>query len=66
MKRTECLYAAEAKMLMDAIRKLAASEKNMDNMESYLSCHFSSWMDYYAADPEDMAREFKEFAEMEI
>lgn len=55
-----------AKMLCEAIKKLANNPNNLDNMRVYLENHFTIWMKKYADEPEYLAKEFKEFAEMSI
>ncbi len=47
-----------------AIRTIAEKPQNMDNLESYLSHHFDTWLRTYANTPEGMAAEMKEFANM--
>jgi hypothetical protein len=61
MNNKEC-----ATMFVNAIKELALKENNLDNLESYLSCHFDVWMEKYANTPSDLASELKEFARMEI
>ena len=55
-----------AETFVAAIRQLAGCEANLDNLESYLSQHFSTWMEKFANTPENLALELKSFAEMEI
>ena len=60
---------AQAKAAADfvnAIKTIANKPENLDNLESYLSYHFSEWLEKYANTPEDIAAEMREFAEMEI
>ena len=60
---------AQAKAAADfvnAIKTIANKPENLDNLESYLSYHFSEWLEKYANTPEDMAAEMREFAEMEV
>lgn len=59
-------YEKEAKIFTNAIKEIAKKPENINNLESYLSRHFSSWLKKYASDPENMAEEMKEFAEMQI
>lgn len=51
---------------VQAIRTIAEKPQNMDNLESYLSHHFDTWLRTYANTPEGMAAEMKEFAKMII
>lgn len=56
------MYANEAKMFAEAIRKLAASPDALDNLECYLSTHFGEWLEKYANSPESFAAELHEFS----
>ena len=51
---------------VEAIKLIADKPDNLDNLESYLSRHFSEWVSKWANSPEGLAAEMKEFAEMEI
>lgn len=62
MTRTE----KAAKDFVDAIKLIATKPANLDNLECYLSYHFSIWLEKYASDPDSLAAELKEFAQMEI
>lgn len=53
-----------AEAFADAIRKLAASPDNLNNLVSYLSQHFPEWLSKYANTPEGLVYELKAFAEM--
>lgn len=55
-----------AKIFCDSIRTMAEKPENIDNLESYLTYHFTSWLEMYGSYPEDLAMEMKMFAEMEI
>ena len=55
-----------ATMFVNAIKELATKEDNLDNLESYLSAHFDTWLERFANTPTGLASELKEFAEMEI
>ena len=59
-------YEKQAAEFCEAIRTLAGNTGNLENLESYLSRHFSEWISKWANSPEDLAAEMKEFAEMEI
>ena len=58
--------AKAAEDFVNAIKTIANKPENLDNLELYLSYHFSEWLEKYANTPEDMAAEMREFAEMEI
>ena len=58
-------YEEQAIQFCEAIRTLATKPENLENLESYLSRHFSEWISKWANSPENIAAEMKEFAEME-
>lgn len=62
MKRNE----KAARDFCEAIRALASKPENLENLESYLTCHFDKWLEMWANTPETMAAEMKEFARMII
>ena len=49
-----------------AIKEIAGKPENLNNLESYLSHHFTEWLREYANTPDGMAAEMKEFASMDI
>lgn len=55
-----------SKVFCDAIKTLAERPENLENLESYLSYHFKTWMEKFAYDPANLAYELKMFAEIEI
>ena len=60
---------AQAKAAADfvnAIKTIANKPENLNNLEWYLSNHFSVWLEKFANTPEDIAAEMREFAEMEV
>ena len=59
-------YEEQATQFCEAIRTLANKPENLENLESYLSRHFSEWISKWANSPASLAAEMKEFAEMEI
>ena len=61
-----CKYEKQAAEFCEAIRTLANKPENLENLESYLSRHFSEWISKWANSPASLAEEMKEFAEMEI
>ena len=61
-----CKYEEQATQFCEAIRTLANNTENLENLESYLSRHFSEWISKWANSPAGLAEEMKEFAEMEI
>lgn len=55
-----------ARIFCAAIKELANKPENLENLESYLSRHFSAWMKKYANDPDSITSELKHFARMEV
>lgn len=51
---------------VEAIRTIASKPENLENLESYLAMHFPNWLKKFAYDPDNIAAEMKQFAEMEI
>lgn len=58
-------YAEEARQVCAAIKKLAANEAALDNLESYLSIHFDEWLKSYADYPGGITYELERFAEID-
>lgn len=57
-------YEELANLFCASIKKLASNEDAINNMESYLSYHFDSWMKKWAHDPEGITGELENFAKM--
>ena len=55
-----------ADILIQAIKDLASKPENLENLNSYLSFHFSEWLETWASTPEGLAEELKMFATMEV
>lgn len=55
-----------AAVFINAIKTIAEKPENLDNLELYLSHHFSAWLEKWANTPEGLAYELKHFAEMEL
>lgn len=55
-----------AKNFCDAIRTIAKKPENIDNLESYLTYHFTEWLNKYGNYPKNLTMEMKMFAEMEF
>lgn len=62
-KETQAKAAAD---FVAAIKTIANKPENLDNLESYLSYHFSEWLEKYANTPDNMAAEMREFAEIDF
>lgn len=59
-------YQEQAKIFCKAVAELAAHPEALDNLEIYLSHHFSEWLTTYAATPEEMAVDLREFASIKL
>lgn len=59
-------YSDTAKIFIEAVKTIAEKPENLENLEAYLSIHFSKWLLQYANTPEKLAGEMKAFAEMDI
>lgn len=57
-------YEELAHLFCKAIKKLARNKDAINNMESYLSYHFDSWMKKWAYDPDSITGELENFAKM--
>ena len=56
-------YEQEARALRGVIEALANDPDALDNMESYLSRHFSAWLETYVkSDPENLVGELELFS----
>ena len=58
-------YEKEAAQFCEAIKELAQSENNLNNLEMYLSIHFDTWMKKYAYYPSGLVAELCNFADMD-
>ena len=58
-------YAEEARQFCAAIKKLAANEAALNNLENYLSHHFYTWLKEYADYPGGITYELERFAEID-
>ena len=59
-------YDHTAAQFAAAIKTLAEKPENLNNLEHYLSRHFSAWLDKFANTPENITAELQAFAEMDI
>lgn len=55
-----------AKLFCEALQTIAGKPENLENLETYLSIHFSKWLDKFANTPENITAELKQFAEMDV
>lgn len=55
-----------AEQFCKAIKTISEKPENLENLELYLSQHFSVWVEKFARTPEDLTFEMTSFAEMEV
>lgn len=55
-------YENLALTLQASIKALAEDDDKLNNFVSYLTAHFSDWMEKYANTPEGLTQEFAEFS----
>ena len=55
-----------AKEFCEVLKTIAGKPENLENLETYLSIHFSKWLDRFANTPENITAELKHFAEMDV
>ena len=55
-----------AEDFIEAIKTIASKPENLENLKFYLMQHFPAWLKKFANDPDSMAAEMKEFANMDI
>ena len=60
------LHEETAREFCAAIASLAANPEALDNLESYLSYHFGSWLTKHANTPEGITDELNMFAGIEL
>jgi hypothetical protein len=57
-------YEKEATLFIEVIKTLSQKQENLENLESYLSRHFKTWLKRYANTPDGIIYELKAFADM--
>jgi hypothetical protein len=57
-------YEKEATLFIEAIKTLSQKQENLQDLESYLSHHFETWLKRYANTPNGIIYELKAFADM--
>lgn len=55
-----------AREFIKAIKTISQHPERLENLEAYLSAHFSEWIQKYAKTPEDITFELLSFAELEV
>lgn len=56
----------EAKAFCKAIQLLAENPARLENLENYLSFHFSEWLEDWTDTPQKIAGEMLEFSKIEV
>lgn len=51
-----------AAQFCECIREIAQKPENLENLEAYLSRHFTEWMKKYANTPENLVYEMQGFS----
>lgn len=58
-------HEEQAKAFCKAIKALAESPANLDNLEAYLSISFAEWLARFCTTPEGITEELECFASMD-
>ena len=66
MKKNEREFEELAKRFIEAIKRIATKEENLNNLQHYLSIHFEQWLERFAKTPLAIVCEIESFADMEI
>jgi hypothetical protein len=66
MEKENKTYSIMADEFIKAIKTIVKKQKNLENLETYLTYHFPEWLEKYANTPGGIVSELKAFAEMEI
>ena len=54
-----------ARLFVEAVKKISKKNYVLENFESYLSWHFDSWLEKYSANPDTFVEEFLYWANSE-
>lgn len=57
--------AENAKLFIEAIKKLSKKNYVLENFENYLSYHFDSWIEKHSTNPDIFVEEFLYWANSE-
>lgn len=57
-------FEKQAAEVVAAIKHFAEHDDALNNFENYLSMHFDAWLERYAATPDGLAGELRDFARM--
>lgn len=66
MKKNEREFEELAERFVEAIKRIAKKEENLNNLQYYLSLHFEQWLTRFAQTPLGIVCEIESFADMEI
>ena len=66
MEKENKRYSIMASEFIKAIKTISEKEKNLDNLELYLTYHFPEWLEKFANTPGGIVSELKAFAEMGV
>ncbi len=59
-------YEHEAQQFCKAIKAIASDTERLNNLESYLTYHFDTWLERWANTPEGISADLQAFAEMKL
>lgn len=66
MEKNKREFEELAERFVEAIKRIATKEENLENLQSYLSMHFEIWIERFARTPLAIVCELEEFAKLEI
>ena len=66
MEKNEREFEELAERFVEAIKRIATKEENLENLQHYLSMHFEQWLERFAKTPLAITCELESFANMEI
>lgn len=66
MEKKEREFEQLAERFVEAIKRIATKEENLNNLQHYLSIHFEQWLTRFAKTPLAIVCEIESFADMEI
>ena len=66
MEKNKREFEELAERFVEAIKRIAKKEENLNNLQHYLSIHFEQWIERFARTPLAIVCELESFADMEI
>lgn len=66
MEKNEREFEELAERFVEAIKRIAKKEENLNNLQHYLSRNFEQWLTRFANTPQDIVFELEQFAKMEL